>query len=303
MLKILNLKFDKIFDNNTITLLRIPFSFFLMPVYFLALSQTPYPWTDTKTIHCILIFIILHVFIYPASNGYNSYMDQDEGSIGGIESPPKATRNLFIASTVFDICGLMLSFWIGLKFFVGIVAYMLVSRAYSYKGIRLKKFPIIGFLSVIIFQGALTFLNIYVGINQVDPLSVVNTNLLYPMMASSLMIGGVYPLTQIYQHKQDIEAGDITISYLLGYRGTFVFSICMFLVAGILLFVHFSFVEFVLFQLFLLPVAYFFGSWMIKVWKNNSEANFNNTMKMNMLASICMNACFILLFILHRFQY
>ena len=41
------------------------------------------------------------------------------------------------------------------------------------------------------------------------------------MIASSLLIGGFYPLTQIYQHEEDYNDGVITISYLLGYKGTF----------------------------------------------------------------------------------
>ena len=44
------------------------------------------------------------------------------------------------------------------------------------------------------------------------------------MMASSLLIGGFYPLTQIYQHEEDIKDGVKTISYKLGYRGTFIFT-------------------------------------------------------------------------------
>ncbi len=54
-----------------------------MPVYWFALSQVnKINWYDA-----ILIFIILHVFVYPASNGYNSFMDRDTGSIGGIKHP------------------------------------------------------------------------------------------------------------------------------------------------------------------------------------------------------------------------
>jgi 1,4-dihydroxy-2-naphthoate octaprenyltransferase len=36
------------------------------------------------------------------------------------------------------------------------------------------------------------------------------------MIAASLLIGGFYPLTQIYQHRQDKEDGVRTLSMLLG---------------------------------------------------------------------------------------
>src|ERR1700684_1733623 len=75
--------FKKMIRRSTIQLLRFHFSFFLMPVYWFALSQVVNP--DIK--RALLIFIILHILIYPSSNGFNSYMDRDEGSIGGLKSP------------------------------------------------------------------------------------------------------------------------------------------------------------------------------------------------------------------------
>src|ERR1043165_8484250 len=109
------------FDKNTIKLLRIPFSFFLMPVFFFALSTVDKPdWQDA-----FIIFFVLHLFIYPASNGYNSYMDKDEGSIGGLKNPPKVTEKLFYASLLFDLVGLILSLFVSFTFFIGMIMYML----------------------------------------------------------------------------------------------------------------------------------------------------------------------------------
>src|SRR3984885_10172197 len=94
-----------LFSRDTIKLMRIPFSFFLMPVFFFAVSQASevVPW------RAVLCFFVLHLFIYPASNGYNSYMDNDEGSIGGLKHPPKPTKKLFYLSLIFDAAGLALS--------------------------------------------------------------------------------------------------------------------------------------------------------------------------------------------------
>jgi hypothetical protein len=91
-------------DKNTIKLLRIPFSILLMPVFMLAWSQVemPYSWLDV-----FIPFVILHLLIYPASNGYNSYVDRDEGSIGGLEKPPMPTENLFYVTLMLDIIALL----------------------------------------------------------------------------------------------------------------------------------------------------------------------------------------------------
>ena len=68
--------------------LRIPFSYFLLPVYLFALAISP----NLNESRMLWVFIILHVFLYPASNGYNSYYDRDEKSIGGVEKTPQGNK-------------------------------------------------------------------------------------------------------------------------------------------------------------------------------------------------------------------
>ena len=139
--------------HSTIQLLRFPFSIFLMPVFWFAVSQVVYKsWPKI-----ILVFIIFHVLVYPSSNGYNSYMDRDETSIGGLKDPARPTKQLFHVTVVMDLLAVALSLIIGIGFTIGIIAYILASRAYSYRGIRLKKYPLAGYLTVVVFQGAVTF--------------------------------------------------------------------------------------------------------------------------------------------------
>ena len=187
-------------QKSTVTLLRIPFSFFLMPVFFFALSQV----RDIDYAKATLIFFILHFVMYPASNGYNSYMDNDEESIGMLEKPPAPTRQLFYLTAVLDVMALVLSIFVNSIFALCIFANILASRAYSYRGIRLKKYPVIGFLTVIIFQGAITYFMVFYGSQQPHSLfSYENYNIPWQgMFISSLLFGGFYPLTQIYQHEQ-----------------------------------------------------------------------------------------------------
>jgi 1,4-dihydroxy-2-naphthoate octaprenyltransferase len=132
-----------------------------MPVYFFALSQV----NNINWYRATLIFIILHLLVYPASNGYNSYMDRDTSPIGGLEKPLQPTRQLFIVTVCMDVAAILLGLLVSWIFSLGIFLYILASRAYSYRKIRLKKFPIIGYLTVIIFQGAVTFFLVYHGAN------------------------------------------------------------------------------------------------------------------------------------------
>jgi 1,4-dihydroxy-2-naphthoate octaprenyltransferase len=269
-----------------------------MPVYWFAVSQLiKINWGDA-----IMIFLILHVLVYPSSNGYNSYMDRDTGSIGGIKNPLQPTRQLFYVSVIMDVAAIALSFFITPFFALGILLYILASRAYSYRKIRLKKYPIIGYLTVVIFQGAVTFFLVSYGSqrNHSPDVSVIG------IMAAGLLVGGSYPLTQIYQHEDDLKDGVQTISYKLGYRGTFIFTGIVYALAfgmlGLLFFLKNELRHFLVLQIFMAPVLVYFFIWFSKVVKNNKEANFKNTMLMNLLASACTNAGFITLLILRLIE-
>lgn len=282
--------------QSTIQLLRFHFSFFLMPVYWFALSQTP----NIQTEAAILIFIILHLFVYPASNGYNSYMDRDTESIGGIKNPMEPTRQLFYVSIILDVVGILLSCLVSKWFALGIVCYILASRAYSYRGIRLKKYPVTGYLIVMFFQGGVTFFLVMHGSSADKMLQVP----LAGIIAAALLIGGFYPLTQIYQHQQDKADGVVTLSMLLGYKGTFVFTAIVYFFSVSALAYHListlQLNSFLIIQIFFLPVLVYFLWWFKKVVQNNSNANFVFTMRMNLLASVCTNAAFIVLFLIEK---
>ena len=139
--------------RSTIQLLRFHFSFFLLPVYLFALSQLPaINWTNA-----IIVFVVLHLLVYPSSNGYNSYMDRDQTPIGGLKNPMQPLKELFYVTIVMDVIAFAVACTISFYFTLGVLLYILVSRAYSNRQIRLKKYPILGYLVVVIFQGALTF--------------------------------------------------------------------------------------------------------------------------------------------------
>lgn len=283
---------------STIQLLRFHFSFFLLPVYLFALSQVP----AINTVHALLIFFILHILVYPSSNGYNSYMDRDETPIGGIQSPLQPTRQLFYTSIIMDIAAILLSFFISYWFAFCIVAYIAASRAYSYRGIRLKKYPVAGYLTVILFQGAVTYFMVFHGSSSNKTLAVPAAG----MIAASLLIGGFYPLTQIYQHEADKKDGVLTISALLGYRGTFIFTAVIYTLAmSVFAWWFFSNGQqkkFALLATLMLPILVYFFKWAGMVWKDASTANFTYTMRMNLLASVCTNLAFLTLLIWRGFE-
>ncbi len=281
-------------ERSTVQLLRLPFSIFLMPVYWFALSQViPRDWG-----RALLVFLILHLLVYPASNGYNSYMDRDDGPIGGVERPLAPSRQLFVVTLGMDVLALLLGLLISCYFAGGLLLYILASRAYSYRGIRLKKYPIIGWLTVASCQGALIFFIVYQGSH---PLSAGSDSLKAPieaMVASSLLLGGFYPLTQIYQHEADRRDGVRTLSMVLGYRGSFVFTGLLYIIAFSLLAYYFmstlQFTGFYVLATCMLPVVVYFLIWAVKVWRDPARASYSYSIRMNVLGSICLNLGFIL---------
>jgi len=227
-------------------------------------------------------------------------MDQDEGSIGGLKSPPEIPPSIIKVTYALDGLAILLTY----IFVDGLAAlfiaiYILISRAYSYRKIRIKKYPILGFFTVAVFQGAFIFVTIYWACSDVYMLSQTS---IYGSIISFILIGAGYPLTQIYQHEQDKADGVKTISMQLGIKGTFLFSGAAFFLLGLCMVSYLAFykqnlAEAVLFLLILSPVVFYFSVWMKNTFKNETEANFENTMKMNQIGAYSMNVFFILLFL------
>lgn len=291
------------FDKSTVKHLRLPFSFFLMPVFLFALSQTDTVNWQTS----FIAFVILHLFVFPSSNGYNSFQDRDETSIGGLKHPPKVTKNLYYATMLMDIVGVLSGLIVSVYFSLFVLIFVIVSRAYSYRKIRLKKYAVLGFVTVFIFQGAFVYLMSSAAISTFSFATFFTINNIICMCVASFFIGSIYPLTQIYQHEADKKDGVISISYKLGYIGTFLFSSILFSIATVFLFYYFNFknqqIALVLFLLIMLPVVIKLGIWFNLVRKDTVNANFENTMEMNLLTSGCMNLYFLLLILNNYFTW
>jgi len=280
--------------------LRIAFSLFLMPVFLFATSQAE----SINFREWFLAFVAIHLFLYPASNAYNSYFDKDEGSIGGLEKPPPVSKELYWVSLLFDFIAILIGLMVSWQFAVGLFLYGLISKAYSHPAVRLKKYPIASLLIVAVFQGAFTYLMSMQAITSIYWKELWGTKFLYPALLATFLLAGSYPMTQIYQHQEDKQRGDKTLSLLLGIKGTFVFTAIIFFLAN-MAFIHYFFtkktlVELIIFELALLPVLLFFGQWWLKVLKDTSQANFRNTMLLNKISSLCLSIAFLLIFLMKQ---
>jgi len=278
--------------KNALVLMRIPFSVYLMPVFWFALSTT----SSFDTARALILFLILHLLVYPASNGYNSYYDRDEGSIGGLKNPPKVNRELMHLVLLFDVLAVALTLLLSPLFATLVALYLLISKAYSYEGIRLKKHPVISTFVVTFFQGAFTYVMVQVGLGlSLDRiLQMPNSGF---ALVSTLFLYGSYPLTQIYQHEEDRRRGDHTLSLLLGIKGTYLFAaVSLLLGTALLLWLYFSTKQVHNIFIFLIctaPVVYFFSGWVLQARKDAAAVNYENTMRMNKISSLSISLAFV----------
>jgi len=276
----------------TLIHLRIPFSFFLMPFFIFGISQLE----DVTWWKMALAFIVVHFFHNGASNAFNSYFDKDEGSIGGIENPPPVDKELYKISLLFDVLAVALGYLVNPYFAVMVFLIGLASKAYSHPLIRFKKYAVLGLLIVSFFQGFWTYFMVVVA-QYGYTASIFSEQNLVAGCICSLMLLGSYPMTQIYQHQEDGKRGDYTFSLWLGIRGSFIWTMSIFTGASALFIGYFvtyydSWLVAALFILMTSPVVIYFLNWMRETWMDKNQANYQSTMRLNLLSAVCFNLFF-----------
>ena len=274
--------------RSTLAHLRFVFSLFLMPVYLFAYSQA----TVIDPGAAVLVFLIWHLLAFPASNGYNSYFDKDEESIGLLDKPPVVDISSYYFSLLLEATGFLLGFLISWQFAFAVLIYGIMSKLYSHPATRLKKYPFISFLTVFFFQGAFIYWTTYNALSGGSVFSGWDIDFFIAGGICSCLIGASYPLTQVYQHGEDGRRGDRTLSLVLGYKGSFICSGALFACGIVLSFFYWrhtgSLLNFYWFLVFAAPVFIYFNYWFYKVGQSTANANYKNAMWMNFISAGCM---------------
>lgn len=280
--------------------MRIPFSYFLTPVFMLSLCLS----REINIFKAVFSFLIIHLLVYPASNGFNSYYDRDEQSIGGLGKPPAVTPDLLYVSLLFELSAVLLALIISIPFAAGLFIYGIGSKLYSYDRTRFKKRPFLSWISVSLFGGFLIFLLAYGSFNTGGYNLIFNPETLIPAIIASFYLMASYPLTQVYRHEEDRRRGDITISILLGIKGTFIIAAVFFILALAGFIIYFNHYRgafpAVLFFAVQLPAIAYFISWFLRVFRDVRAAGFKSAMWMNLVSSTATNLFCVIFFLLLR---
>ena len=207
--------------------LRLHFQLLLAPVFL-------WGWLlagGGLTTGVALAFLALHVFLYGGATAFNSYYDRDRGPVGGLEHPPPVIAALLPFSLAVKFVGWLLSLLVGFAFCAVYSLFALLSVAYSHPRLRLKAHPIGSLVVVGLGQGVLAFLGAWVATRS----EIASAWSLYGVVgavAATLLILGLYPLTQLYQVDEDRERLDRTLAVAWGPGRCFAFSLACTAVGG-----------------------------------------------------------------------
>lgn len=269
--------------------IRVPQSYYLMPVFFLALFSAGH----VDAVKAWTVFVVLHFFVYPASNGFNSFFDRDTESIGTLKHPPAVTGELLWFSLALDAVGLVTALFVGPIFALGCFIYGCASKVYSWDRTRLKKYPVVGWLFTSLGQGTLTFLLVALSVGDTRVADVLNFRIWFPALICGLFVSGFYPLSQIFQHHEDRRRHDTTISMVLGIQGTLYFSLLVLAASIAALFFYFKSILGIglamLFFVMVVPAALYLAHWFRAVRKNTSAADYDHATRISILASSGIN--------------
>jgi len=277
--------------HSTLLHLRIPFSIFLLPIFFMALI--PVQCINSRILP---VFVIFHLFLYPSSNGFNSFFDRDVGPIGGLAVPPPVHKSLLYVALFLDLLAIVWAYSITPEFALLAFIYGLGSKLYSWDRTRFKRLPIFGWIWTGLGQGTFTFLSMAAVLSGHGFFSLDALTYRVSFLVTAFILG-IYPLTQVYQHEEDASRGDLTISRLVGVRGTFILSgICLFIAMAGIFFWLFSAEGFFWASIFVavqLPSMIYFVFWAVGVFRDERRATHKSAMSMNIIASTLISSFFI----------
>ena len=206
--------------------LRINFQLILAPIFLwgFLLAGGALGW------RLVVGFLAVHIALYGGITALNSYYDRDEGPVGGLWSPPPWRKELLPFAWAVQLLGLLAVVPLGLGMVVTYIAMMALSVAYSHPAIRLKRRPLGALAVIAIGQGALGFLTGWFSATPA-PVGLLSPDIAIAIVGITLATVGLYPLTHIYQVREDIARGDVTFAVRWGPDKAFRFAQVSFSVA------------------------------------------------------------------------
>ena len=258
-------------------LLRLPYQFQLGPIFLWGfwLGGGPFDsWRDF--VRFAAIFLIFHIGAFGGLTALNSFYDRDEGPIGGMWNPPRVPEHLGAFAWIVQIGGLcaLLPFVAqsasGAKLLWIYCGLLVLSLLYSHPVTRWKGRPWHSLFIVTTGQGVLDCL--------AGAFAATSTRLddvwMSGLLGATILVAAFYPLTQLYQARDDRKRGDKTLAtWLLDAGGRdYVFAWSMSLLLLGAMYNAFALWRKMLpFDSALLLIATALPLWFLWNWRNQDE--------------------------------
>jgi len=161
-----------------------------------------------------LQFINVHILLFGGATAYNSYWDKDKGPIGGLKNPPEMTLWMHRVSLAFMFAGLLWSLTVGLIYSLIFAASLILFWLYSTPHARWKGKPIKSMLVIGISTGTNS---VIMGVLAAG--GEVSLQIVLGSIGAALILLSIYPVSQIFQGKEDKLRGDTTFYLEYGLSG------------------------------------------------------------------------------------
>ncbi|WP_340106276.1 UbiA family prenyltransferase [Rhodohalobacter sp. 8-1] len=169
---------------------------------------------EMDTLSYGLQFINVHVLLFGGATAYNSWWDKDEGPIGGLRNPPKMTRWMHPLSLLFMAAGLFFATTMGTIYALIFLCSLILFWLYSTPLARWKGDPHLSVVAIAISTG---FNSVLMGTLAAG--GAISLSIVLGATGASLILISMYPVSQIFQIKEDRMRNDETFAIRYGVSG------------------------------------------------------------------------------------
>jgi len=239
----------------------------------------------------LLQFLNVHILLFGGATAFNSWWDKDIGPVGGLKHPPKMEPWMHKLSLGFMFFGLIWSVAVGIIYAGIYLVSLFLFWVYSSPHGRWKGHPLKSLIAIGVSTGLNSvLLGTLAAGGQITPM------LLLGSFGAMLILLSLYPVSQVYQEKDDRQRGDKTFAITYGLKvvkqffagnfaaGSFLVVLVSYLINpyyGMLLFVGCT-------------ISGILLSKIIAQLKGN-DGEYKIVMKMKFLASLSFVLCFLIL--------
>jgi len=239
----------------------------------------------------LLQFLNVHILLFGGATAFNSWWDKDIGPVGGLKHPPKMEPWMHKLSLGFMFFGLIWSVAVGIIYAGIYLVSLFLFWVYSSPHGRWKGHPLKSLIAIGVSTGLNSvLLGTLAAGGQITPMVLLGS------FGAMLILLSLYPVSQVYQEKDDRQRGDKTFAITYGLKvvkqffagnfaaGSFLVVLVSYLINpyyGMLLFVGCT-------------ISGILLSKIIAQLKGN-DGEYKIVMKMKFLASLSFVLCFLIL--------